>query len=159
MKVLIIHHLEEIWQFGYKKAGTSFWDLEYKFGEYLSKNSFDKVILTNFELPSWFFRNGFGFKGKYDFYNTYPNIGTFITDYYEYSYGWERGELEENPEMFVEGGNHSGAVLITDWIRELKNANAEVYLTGAFLGECLEDMEIALTSQNINWKYVNKLCI
>lgn len=157
MKVLIIHHLESMWDAGYKNAGTSFWKLEYKFGEYLRKNEFDRVIITNFELPSWFFRNGFGFKGKYDFYNTYPNIGTYITDYEEYAYGWDEDNMTNDPDNFVEGGTHSNAVLITDWIRELKGH--EVYLTGAFKGECLEDMEIALNSQDIKWQYIKELCV
>lgn len=157
MKVLIIHHLENMWEQGYKKAGTSFWDLEYKFGEYLRKNDFDKVILTNFELPSWFFKGGHGFKGKNAFYNEYPNIATFINDYHEYGYGWDKDNLENDSDNFVEGGNHSEAVLIEGWIKELKGA--KVYLTGAFMGECLEDMEIALESQKIDWEYIKGLCV
>jgi len=157
MKTIIIHHLEGIWERGYKNAGTSFWKLEYKFGKYLEANKFDKVILTNFELPSWFFKNGHGFKGKYDFYNEYPNIGTFITDYHEYAYGWDKENIKNEHNNFVNGGNHSEAVLIEDWIRELKSD--EVYLSGAFLNECLEDMQIALDSQNINYKMIKELCL
>jgi hypothetical protein len=157
MKVLIIHHLEAIWENGYKNAGTSFWKLEYKFGQFLNENSFDKVIITNFELPSWFFRNGLGFKGKYEFYNTYPNIGTFITDYHEYGYGWDKENLETDPNNFVIGGNHSEAVLVEDWMRNLKND--EVYISGAFDGECIEDLEIALRGCGVEFKRVNNLII
>jgi len=53
-KILIIHHLEEMWNSGYKKFGnTNFFDLEYRFFEFLSENNFDRVILTKFELPTY----------------------------------------------------------------------------------------------------------
>jgi hypothetical protein len=156
MKVLIIHHLEELWSEGYKQAGTSWWKLEYKFAQYLKKNNFDKVILTKFETTQNYFRNN-AFGGNNKFYNDYPNIATYINEVYEYAYGWSYDELTNHPDTFVKGGNHSQAVLITDWIKEL--CGHEVYLSGAFLGECLEDMEIALKSQDIEPKYIMELCV
>ena len=156
MKVLIIHHLEEMWERGYKNAGTSFWDLEYKFGEYLRENKFDKVILTKFETTRDYFRNK-AFGGNYKFYNDYSNIGSYINEVHEYAYGWSKEELENSPDMFVEGGNHSEVVLITDWIKDLRGH--EVYLTGAFMGECLEDMQIALNSQEVEFEYIRGLCV
>ena len=151
MKVLIIHHLEEIWKTGYKNAGTSFWSLEYKFGQFLENNSFDKVILTKFELPSSkYFQSS-------NFINDYPNIWQHINHCHEYAYGWSAEELEKYPEKFIKGGCHSEAVLITDWMKEIKND--EVYISGAFEGECLEDLEVALNYLDINFKKIKELCI
>ena len=143
MKVLIIHHLEEIWESGYRKFGTSYEALQERFVNYLEENSFDRVILTRFE----------------DF-NLGPEhylIGPYINKVHDYAYGWEAQERENYPEMFVDGGAHSEVVLVTDWIKEMRGH--KVYLSGAFIGECLEDIEIALKSQDINPIYINELCV
>ena len=49
MKTLIIHHLEPMWELGYKKAGTSFERLVEVFYDHLERNHYNKVILTRFE--------------------------------------------------------------------------------------------------------------
>lgn len=130
MKTLIIHHLEPMWENGYNKFGTTCFDLCTGLTEFLEKNCFDQIILTQFE--DW---------------NPQPihhetGLSDFITKYEEYSYGWERDCFRHENE-FCEGGTHSEVVWLPDWLKGLRNHS--VSLCGAFDGECIEDMEIALS--------------
>ena len=76
-------------------------------------------------------------------------LGLKIDTEKPYAYGWDSEivedieDYEEANEMFVEGGQHSEYVLIEDWMHELKGN--DVQLCGCFDGECIEDMEIALS--------------
>lgn len=141
MKTLIIHHLESMWEHGYKRAGYSYEELLFTFREYLEENYFSRVILTRFE----------------DNYlePEHSIISEFITNVYDYAYGWEDCE-ETNNEDFCDGGSHSEKVLITDWMREL---SGEVFISGAFDGECIEDLEIALTHLSVNYTRIEPLII
>lgn len=144
MKTLIIHHLEPLWERGYQMHGTSFDSLQEKFAEYLAENEFDKVILTRFEdyrMDSLYF----------------PEFGRHVSEVHEYGYGWPASCLEENPNEFVQGGSHSESVLIADWMKELKNDL--VFISGAFRGECLQDLEIALDAVGAKYQHVNELCV
>jgi len=143
MKVLIIHHLEEMWQAGYKKFGTDYESLQELFVEYLTENEFDHVILTRFE--------------DWKLGDEHYLIAPFINKVYDYAYAWDAECLENDPDNFVKGGDHSEAVLITDWIKNLRGH--EVYLSGAFIGECLEDIQIALESQGIEPVLIDELCV
>lgn len=143
MRTLIIHHLEPCWETGYKSFGTCFQNLLWKFAHHLETNQYDQIILTRFEdhtiCPE-----------------EYEPIYYWINQVHAYSYGWEAEELEEYPDRFCEGGNHSEAVLIEDWMKEL---TGEVYISGAFDGECVEDLEIALRHCGINFKRIEELIV
>lgn len=139
MKVLIIHHLETMWNTAMRlNFGTSFEREAEKVREHLEENDYDKVILTRFEEPEL----------EYEHYET--GVADYISDVYDYAYGWERDEDNgEEGRDWTEGGNHSPIVKLEPWMHELKQRGATVDLCGAFDGECIEDMEIALTAVGI----------
>lgn len=152
MKVLIIHHLEELWNAGYEKFGnTNFDALKEEFYNFIFENNFDRVILTKFEFSAYPYFESQNFWSEYQF------LGELITDCFEYGFGWETESLKESGAEFCEGGNHSEVVLIENWMKQLKND--EVFISGAFDNECIEDLEIALNYCGINFSRVEKLII
>lgn len=146
MKVLIIHHLEPMWSEGYEKFGTTFERLQEKFIDFLSENSFDRVILTRFE--DWGASVAEGY---------FPELLEHINVFHPYAYGWDNECAENDPERFCEGGSHSEAVLIDDWMLPLKRA--AVTISGAFDGECIEDLEIALRHVGVNFTREESLIV
>lgn len=145
MNILIIHHLEPIWKAGYAIHNTSFENELSKVAEYLSCHSFDKVILTRFEETKM--------EPEY-----YSEIMDYVSQVHDYAYGWEMDmEIHGEGYSLIEGGNHSNAVMVTPWLTELKGH--KISLCGAFDGECLEDMEIALKHCQIDFSRVEKLIV
>lgn len=145
--VLILHHLEPMWESGYKKLGTSFDRMCEKVIDHLNDHRYKQLILTRFEdskLDQRHYEAGLA------------DVGMMI-DVFEYGYGWDAAQLVMDPENFVEGGYHSEAVLIADWLRHLPKSG--VYLAGAFDGECIEDMEIALSALRIKFHRVEDLIV
>lgn len=138
MKVLILHHVEPMWAQALKRFDTSFEALQEKILDFLAENVFDKIILTRFE--DWKACPSEGY---------FPELLDKVSNVHEYAYGWEREELEAHPDLFCEGGTHSGAVLLADWMIPLKRA--DVTIAGAFDGECIEDLEIALTHLGVKF--------
>lgn len=141
-RVLIIHHLERIWETGYKKFGTSFDELVEKFHEHLSRETYDLVILTRFE--------------DFQLGDDYWQIAQYIDRVETYAYGWEKQEMLDNPDRFCEGGSHSEAVLIEDW---MQLSGEDVYISGAFDGECIEDLEIALRHCQVKFSRIEDLIV
>lgn len=144
--VLIIHHLEPMWESGYRRFGTSFDELQEKVVEFLSENPFGRVILTRFEDWRASCEDGYCWQ-----------LLNLINEVQSYAYGWEANCLEEFPDRFCKGGNHSEAVLIDDWIVALRGCN--VTICGAFDGECIEDLEIALRHVGIDFKREESLIV
>jgi len=145
--VLILHHLEPMWESGYKRMRTSFDRLCEKVIDHLNDHRYRQIILTRFEDTNLDVRH----------YETgLADVGMLI-DVFEYGYGWDAAQIVEDPENFVDGGNHSEAVLISDWMRFLPKAG--VYLAGAFDGECIEDMEIALRALKVKFTRVEELIV
>jgi hypothetical protein len=103
------------------------------------------IILTRFE------------DHKLDVQHYYAGLGEMRIDVYEYGYGWDAAQLVMDPGNFVEGGYHSEAVMISDWMRDLPKRG--VYLAGAFDGECIEDMEIALGAIKVKFTRVEELIV
>lgn len=179
MKTLIIHHLEDCWEQGYKNRGTSFSELCEKFGKYLTQNEFDKVILTRWEnheahAEDYIYESDEleDFDGEQ--YPVQRSLTEFIHNVHTYCYGWdfdmikneddeipeknENGEYTtEHGETYCEGGSHSQIVLVDDWMKQLPKEN--VFISGAFDGECVEDLEIALTHLNIDYTRVSSLIV
>lgn len=156
MKILIIHHLESMWENGYKNAGTSFDEIAKKVISHIRRAKYDRVILTQFE--NW--------KAQDEHYES--GIAEYVTNWYDYAYAWEldddiedqpdeNGFLYEHGSKYIKGGNHSSYVLISDWIENLQGHS--VKLCGAFDGECIEDMEIALNACNVKFKRIEKLIV
>lgn len=145
MKVLIIHHLETMWESGLRNNGTSFEEQIELIFEHLKEEEYDKVILTRFE--DWTLEP------------EHYLIANFISVVHPYAYGWERDSFEGQKEGvdWVEGGYHSDAVLLEDWMKELKGN--EVEICGAFDGECIEDLEIALSACKVEYNRINRLIV
>lgn len=132
-----------MWEHGYKKQGTSFEELEEKFAHYIRKCHPKRVVLTRFE----------DYQISYD---DYPNLINLVDDIYDYAYGWEP-DMFNSPDEYCEGGSHSTVVYVPEWIKKL--SKKRVYLSGAFDGECIEDMEIALNHVRAKYTRVNSLII
>jgi hypothetical protein len=148
MKVLIIHHLEMMWEPGYNGKNTDFYTLARKTVQYIKRAKPDKVILTRFE--DW--------QPGYEHYES--GLADYVTDWEEYGYGWDREMFDDSDEegiVWADGGHHSEVVLLTDWMRELKGH--KVSISGAFDGECIEDLEYALNALNIPFKRVESLIV
>lgn len=166
MKTLIIHHLERIWEESYMRiGGFSFEGLYELVREHIEENDYDRVILTQFEHTSLDREEG------------YASIAHLIDEVHEYGYGWELdGQFDSqiaddifakfnNNEIFkdvfnqewIQGGNHSQIVLIDEWMRKLPKENVDI--CGAFDGECIEDLEIALTGAGVKFKRIEELII
>ena len=151
MKILIIHHLEPEWEIGFNKMMTSFDDLQFKFLSHLRRVKYERVILTRFE--------------DYRLTDDYiPALREKIDKVENYGYGWEKSSIKEEieacpeyPGNWTEDGNHSEIVWLAPFIKELKGEN--VFVSGAFSGECLEDLEIALTACDVKFKRVKSLIL
>lgn len=181
MKVLIIHHLELVWEDGYERAGESFESLAAKVIAHIMKNDYDRVILTRFE------DSDFGSEHhtyleieSEDYESDYQNVASHVNDVFEYGYGWDIDILKDSyywdredlqdvieydqlPEDIKSewgmGGHHSEIVMIEEWMKELKNKKCDVYICGAFDGECIEDLECALNHIDLDFTRINSLII
>jgi hypothetical protein len=143
MRTLIIHHVESCWNQALISRGTSIEEQIDNLFEHLNEHEYDRVILTRFE--------GNRLEPEHAF------IADFISEVHEYAYGWERDMFtEEQSHMYCDGGTHSEVVMIDDWMHTLSD---EVHLCGAFDGECIEDMEIALRFLGVNFKRLEKLIV
>ena len=146
MRVLIIHHLESVWSEGYKRYGTSFWKEAEKVRQHLEEIDYDIVILTRFE--EWELGDEHYEAGLED----------HITAVHTYSYGWCKEMAENDPQgKYVEGGAHSEMVQIAEWMQGLSACN--VNICGAFDGECIEDLEIALTALGVEYRRLEGLIV
>lgn len=147
MKVLLIHHLETCWDFGLKRFGTSFDREASKILQHLEENDYDRVILTRFEEP------------KLEPAHYEAGLADYISDVYDYSYGWAKDQCDWGQEGrdWAEGGTHSEIVRLEPWMFELKERGALVDLCGAFDGECIEDMELALEAVGVSYNRIEEL--
>lgn len=162
-RILIIHHLEPMWEDGYRNHGTSFEILKEDFTFHLEENHYDKVILTRFE--------------DFDMsYSEYDQLVDCVDQVETYDYGWyldmldvedldELQRLSKYPEVYqaedcslwTSGGIHSEIVWVAEWMLEL--VDKEVYISGAFRGECMEDLEIALEALGVRYKRLDELIV
>lgn len=165
MKVLIVHHVQEMWNTGLTRQGTSFNEVLSNVYTHINEVNYDKVIVTNFE--------------SFELEDSQHCLAWFNPSVYEYGYGWDMEQVHQNEQSsleqayadfangelytdvhgtrWAEGGAHSEAVIVDDWMLSL--TNDEVHLCGAFEGECIEDMEIALAAAGIEVNRVNSLIV
>ena len=145
MRTIILHHVETCWEASLRRiGGLSFDSFASKIAAHIRRAKYDRVILTRFEedsLEDAHYESG---------------LDKYISEVEEYAYGWS-ADMFDNPADYVEGGSHSEVVWVPQWIKELPKK--EVYLCGAFDGECIEDMEIALSSCGIKFKRVESLIV
>ena len=149
MKTIIIHHVQEMWNTGLVNFhNTSFEEMLEKVVEHLDTTHYDRVIVTNFEA-------GFDVEeSQYPLKRFYPEV-------YDYMYGWEREEVaswgdREYGLDYIDGGSHSEVVLIDEWMHELEG---EIDICGAFDGECIEDLEIALAGAGKEFNRLEHLIV
>ena len=152
MNILLAHHLEPIWEQGLKRFGTNLESLCQSIAEYIENNNIHKIIITQFERDKYSQVH----EAYYSLFELLDSYGIEL-EWKEYGYGWNRECFNSEDEgiHFCEGGNHSEVVLIEDWIRNLKNHT--VLLCGAFVGECLEDIQIAMEICNVPYKNLKEL--
>lgn len=165
MKVLIIHHLEPCWSSGYDNKGTSFEELLDEFNSHLDDHKYDHVILTRFEEP----------RLEYEIYGDFKHR---INSNYVYGYAWDLYCIDPEPEkledliefepkadlwldhsgnLWTNGGHHSEIVSVPEWMIDLRGC--DVFISGAFDGECIEDLEIALDSLDIGYTRLENLIV
>lgn len=131
MSCLIIHHIESQWSRVMKQRGRDFYEYLEHLHDYLQHTNFHKVFLTRMEDT------------RFEECHYQAGVDRYISGVIEYGYGWEGdGDLESMSD-FVQGGTHSQFVWVPEWLRKLPQ---KIHLCGCFDGECIEDMEIALTS-------------
>lgn len=146
MRILIIHHLEPIWESGYKRFGTSFEEQAEKVVEHLQENTYDLVNLIRFE------------ENKLSEEHYEAGLNKYVDNVFDYAYGWEAGSIDGKEGVdWAIGGIHSEIVLLEDWMRHLKGH--EVDLCGAFDGECVEDIEIALEAVGVEYRRLEHLIV
>lgn len=156
MKVLIVHHLQPMWEIGLNEKGTSFEEMKEALIDYLSVENFDKIIFTLFE--------------DYERMNYHSGLyGNFL--FVEYGYGWWPEDYEnaketeygyiENENIYIPVSNSYYCerwALINEDVKEwLPSKDDEVYICGAFEGECLADLESILQYSEIKYNMINEL--
>ena len=182
MKILLIHHLEPTWSEAYMRVGgITFEKLCKKTAKHIKKNEYSKVILTQFEPID--LRECYPYEpliGKIDEVHEY-GYGWEVSMFADGDNGFtkelvcdasaeiltgdevmerlEAGETYTNRwgVTITLGGNHSQVVEVPEWLSKL--TGHEVSLCGAFRGECIEDMEIALSAANVTFNLLNNLII
>lgn len=143
MKILVIHHLQKIWH------GYDFYDICQEAIEHIEDGRYDKVILTQFEV----------YGPSEEYYEA--GIADYIDEWHNYDYGWildgwTRKHYKKGVD-YCPGGTHSQIVMLDDWIKDLKGH--DVYICGAFDGECLDDLETALEFLKIEYTRVEQLIL
>jgi hypothetical protein len=165
MKVLIMHHVEPMWESSLSSiAGLTFNEYLEDIADHVWRNNYDRVILTRFEDDT----------AEPDIY---WGLADYISQVHAYDYGWPKDMLSDfgedddiydrlnageivddgNGTKYVEGGNHSEIVWVADWMFDLKND--EVDICGAFDGECIEDLEIALKAAKVEFNRIESLIV
>ncbi len=146
-RTLLVHHLEPMWEGGYKRYGTSFIEQAEKVLEHVWASNYDRIIMTLFE------DRGLG--------PAHAELGlvALCPSVYTYGYGWESDMDPGEGCRFVEGGAHSEVVLVEPWMDEMALEGDRVHLCGAFDGECIEDMEIALRAAGVWFERLEDLIV
>jgi len=141
-----------MWSTGFERLGHDLYEYAERLISHLDRLEYTRIILTQFE--DW----------KPEAFHDEIGLTPYICQWEEYGYGWCR-EMFDNDEQFidneghtwVEGGEHSEIVLIDEWMHNLRGHT--VSICGAFDGECIEDLEIALEGANVPFKRINDLII
>jgi hypothetical protein len=154
MKVLWIHHLQEMWDEGYRRLGTSYESLIYKTAEHIKKGDYDKIILTQFKNLEPEEMHSVLIDSAYE-------AGVDI-DFIEYGYGWTKEDFSE--EELTSGDLISGTRyfhtendVIPIYEFQKKLVGSVVSLCGAFKGECLLDAQTVLKHFKIKYKTIQSL--
>lgn len=142
MKILILHHIEPMWENSFRHWPEDYFLL---IGEHLEEEHYDKVILTTLE-----------YTGGYD------AIKHLWDTEEEWSYAWE--DPAKYPEWYsgsnidmedmIPASGHEFAYLYP-WIKEL--SGNDIHLAGGGEGECLQDLIDSLDHLEIPYKKIYNL--
>jgi hypothetical protein len=177
-KVLWCHHFEPHWDESLRKYGTSFCEVQNEIISHLTKNNYDRVVVTMFEgsYPNqYFYPNLSGAHLEHSEFIEFLDANSIEVEFIEYGYGWYRdSELSEDSDIsyplsgmdidWILGQRdyHDGEkdiLSIEGFQKDFKSNNDEVHLCGAFNGECLCDAESILEHLNINYEKIEHLCV
>ncbi len=145
MKILIMHHVEKMWEAELADKDTSFEEVSRNLLNYIENSDFDRVLLVRQEnecLGEEHHESG---------------LSEHIDNIHSYGYGWKRADLErDDPDgediRWADGCSHSEVVMMESWMEDL--ISHEVTVTGAFAGECVETLTTALDACGV--KYTEK---
>lgn len=160
MKILVLHHFSDYWDYSLKNFNTNYEKEKEKVIDYLKNNEIDKVIITNFE--------GCDFEEcHFDLIRKFENNISF--EVYKYGYGWTRDnfskkqlskELFNKTWTYGKRDHHDGKndiLIIEDWQHDLKGH--EVFIAGAFEGACINDLETVLEAIDCDYKKIDSLTV
>lgn len=143
MKTLILHHVESCWDEALQRVGNkTIEQVIDDIADHFEETSYDRVILTRFE--------------DWELEHVHAPIAHHIDTVEPYAYGWS-ADMFDDESRYCEGGNHSEVVEIADWMHDL--VDDDVYIAGAFDGECIEDLEIALSHLQCDYHRVDHLIV
>lgn len=142
-KILILHHVEEMWRTGLATYNTNFDEVAANLINYIENSDFDRIILVRYgdaEIGQEHIESG---------------LAAHVNQIESYAYGWDRAEMEqkkpdEEGGTWAEGCPHSEVVLLDDWIKALKGH--EVVVTGAFANACVETLTTAMDHCDIDYE-------
>lgn len=175
--VLWGHHVDPHWDVTLREHGTSFDEVQCKIIQQLSKEKYDKVVITMFGGNYSRIYSEPSLMGAYEEHFElieFCSENDIEINFFEYGYAWYRDASEdEEDESFPlsEFGsnwilgtrdyhdNEKDVLFIDDFQKEFKQNNDNVSLCGAFEDECLLDAETVLDHLNINWNKIQHLCV
>jgi len=141
MKVLIVHHVEPMWESLFDLTPEEYVD---QIINYIDDHAYDKIIMTTME--------GDG----------YEELGYKCDTHEEWSYGWE--DPEEYPQWYNDSSIDPADIIpangheftyLYPWIKNLKGSKID--LIGGAWSACLEDLTNALDHLNIEYNMIVKL--
>lgn len=158
MSVLILHHFQHYWEPSLVNCGTSFDECMKNACWFIIQNRPDKVIVTLFEQNEA--------DGHHSDLIDLCEAFNIEIEFINYDYGWYYDEEHHTQETFgtewcwgtrdhhTEGED---IVLIEQWMHDLDDE--EIWVGGAFVGECLCDLETALSTINKDPVLIDELCV
>ena len=150
MNVLILHHVESMWASTmWTHCGVVMESYIAQIKKHLMGERYDMVIVTQLEGAEWEAE-------------TAP-IHPYITHHELYGYGMEMAQAMEydwaEGNEYAPGGRHSEIVELPDWLHDLVGTSIHVDLIGAFEGECIEDIEVAMCYLDIQYRKIGRLVV
>ena len=144
MKVLIVHHVEPMWQAAFDEEPELYVD---RIVEFITEGDYDQVIMTTLEGDA------------------YPYLERTCTKHEEWSYAWEDPDDPRNAEWYhdsdidpeteiIPASGHDWAY-VYPWIAALKND--EVSILGGAQYECLADLQDTLFHLEIPYTRIQEL--
>lgn len=165
MKVLLLQHFESYWEGPLRDLhNTNFEECMSKVLDFVaSTDDLDKIIITLFEDHE--------LNHEYELLQSMCQNKGIQLDVHTYGYAWYRDPEDEDNGYPEETRNidwcqgtrdyhgDEDVIEIHDWQKELKNQEAEVFVGGAFDGECVADLIAALDTLEVDYQRVEGLIV